>query len=284
VSSLRTLAAPRSACVDTRRPPSRWLLLFALAGVACADDEGAAAGDASSDVTLDVEVRADAVVSTDATAPDASVSTDATAPDASVSTDATAPDASVSPDATAPDASVSPDATAPDASVSPDATAPDASVSPDAVVRPDAALVDRAVVDATTPPDTGCAGSAPVVSVTAPARDAMIETCTESGARVYYDFRATVTATGAVRQVTAQWRTPDGAIAPPPPPPLTAAPYVWRRQVGGMMVDVPPLAILGGALRGTWHFDVTATDACGRSTTVAQPFSLIFTTRRCPNP
>ena len=240
MSSLRTLAAPRSACVDTRRPPSRWLLLFALAGVACADDEGAAAGDASSDVTLDVEVRTDAVVS--------------------------------------------PDATAPDASVSPDATAPDASVSPDAVVRPDAALVDRAVVDATTPPDTGCAGSAPVVSVTAPARDAMIETCTESGARVYYDFRATVTATGAVRQVTAQWRTPDGAIAPPPPPPLTAAPYVWRRQVGGMMVDVPPLAILGGALRGTWHFDVTATDACGRSTTVAQPFSLIFTTRRCPNP
>ncbi len=240
MSSLRTLAAPRSACVDTRRPPSRWLLLFALAGVACADDEGAAAGDASSDVTLDVEVRTDAVVS--------------------------------------------PDATAPDASVSPDATAPDASVSPDAVVRPDAALVDRAVVDATTPPDTGCAGSAPVVSVTAPARDAMIETCTESGARVYYDFRATVTATGAVRQVTAQWRTPDGAIAPPPPPPLTAAPYVWRRQVGGMMVDMPPLAILGGALRGTWHFDVTATDACGRSTTVAQPFSLIFTTRRCPNP
>ena len=62
MSPHRTLAASRSTCVDTRRPPSRWLLLFALAGVACADVE----------VRTDAVVSADAVVSPDATAPDAS--------------------------------------------------------------------------------------------------------------------------------------------------------------------------------------------------------------------
>ncbi len=256
------------------RRPSYGLLFLVLAGVACADDEGATPADASSDGPPDA-VIADALIA------------DSAAPDALAS-----PDAIVSPDAaTTPDAIVSPDAAiTPDALASPDAaTTPDALASPDVATTPDAALVDRAVADvvrpdATTPPDAGCAGSAPVVAVTAPAADAMIETCTATGMRVDYDFRATVTASGAVRQVTAQWRTPDGAIAPPPPPPLTAAPYVWRRQVGGMMVDVPPLSILGGALRGTWHFDVTATDACGRVTTASQPFSLIFTNRRCPNP
>jgi hypothetical protein len=65
---------------------------------------------------------------------------------------------------------------------------------------------------------------------------------------------------------------------------LGAAPWAFRRQVGGMMTDVPPLGVLPDALRGTWRFEATVVDRCGRSSAVSQPFSLIYTTRRCPNP
>lgn len=129
-----------------------------------------------------------------------------------------------------------------------------------------------------------CSGAAPAVGVTAPMASEAIETCTASGMPVFYAFTATVTSSASLRSVTAEWRTPRGDLAPPPPPPQTAAPFVFRRQVGGMMVDVPSLAVLGDALRGTWQFEVTAVDVCGRTTTTRQPFTLMFTSRRCPNP
>lgn len=176
---------------------------------------------------------------------------------------------------------VAADASAVDALSPPDATAPDVS-------RPDAEPADRPGADAGQPdsgppPDTGasCDGPAPAVSVTAPAPDAMIETCSASDAAVYYDFVASVAPGSSVQQVSARWITPEGAAAPPAVA-LSAAPFTFRRQVGGPTTGAPPLAVFG--IRGTWRFEVTATDRCGRMTTASRDFTLVFTARRCPNP
>ena len=129
--------------------------------------------------------------------------------------------------------------------------------------------------------DASCAGAAPGLTVTAPTSDEVIETCTAAGLPVFYDFTAAVTASSPVLAVTARWITPDGVEAPPPTM-LLAAPYVFRRLVGGPSAAIPALSVFG--IRGSWRVEFTALDACGRSTTAAQTFSLTFTTRRCPNP
>jgi len=145
--------------------------------------------------------------------------------------------------------------------------------------------VDSPRPDVVVVPDAGgCAGAAPVVTINAPTTNEEIETCSASGAAVFYNFTANVTAGAALRSVSGQWRTPAGTLAPPNYPPLTAAPFAWRRQVGGPMTDVPPLAVFPEALRGTWQFEVTALDACGRMTTATRAFTLTYTMRRCPNP
>lgn len=167
-----------------------------------------------------------------------------------------------------------------------DAPAVDAPARPDVAPTDsgttDVGTADRPIVDAGTP-DTGagCTGTAPTVTVTAPAQDEVIETCSASEAAVYYDFTASVAPGSNVQQMSARWITPDGAAAPPPAT-LSAAPFVFRRQVGGPMTGAPPLAVFG--IRGGWRFEVTATDHCGRSTTASRSFSLVFTSRRCPNP
>jgi hypothetical protein len=172
------------------------------------------------------------------------------------------------------------DAPAVDAPARPDVSPPD--VSPPDVGAADVGTADRPITDAGTP-DTGagCTGAAPTVTVTAPAQDEVIETCSASEAAVYYDFTASVAPGSSVQQVSARWITPDGAAAPPPAT-LSAAPFTFRRQVGGPMTGAPPLAVFG--IRGGWRFEVTATDRCGRSTTASRSFSLVFTSRRCPNP
>ncbi len=129
--------------------------------------------------------------------------------------------------------------------------------------------------------DVACAGPAPAVSVTSPTAAQAIETCSVSESPVYFDFVAAVTASASVVSVGARWITPDGAEAPPPATRF-AAPYAFRRQVGGPSSAVPPLSVFG--LRGTWRVEFTALDACGRRSTASQSFSLIYTPRRCPNP
>ncbi len=146
-------------------------------------------------------------------------------------------------------------------------------------------VVDAPRPDVVVVPDAGgCAGAAPVVTINAPTMNEAIETCSASGAAVFYNFTANVTAGAALRSVTGQWRTPAGTLAPPNYPPLTTAPFAWRRQVGGTMTDTPPLAVFPEALRGTWRFEVTALDACGRMSTATRAFTLTYTMRRCPNP
>lgn len=141
------------------------------------------------------------------------------------------------------------------------------------VPRTDTGVVDVPAVD------TGCTGAF-TVRVTAPTANQEIETCTVSGAPVYFNF--TAEPSSPATSVEFAWRTPDGALAPPPWPAITAAPYVARRQVGGMMIDVPPLAVL--SRRGTWQLEVVARDRCGRTAMTSQPFTLIYTNRDCPNP
>lgn len=128
---------------------------------------------------------------------------------------------------------------------------------------------------------TSCTGAGPVLTVGAPTSGQEIETCTEGGLPVFFNFTASVTASSPVRSVGARWLTPDGLEAPPPAS-LSAAPYVFRRQVGGPSAGAPALSVFG--IRGNWRVEFTAVDACGRSTTASQTFSLIFTSRRCPNP
>jgi hypothetical protein len=128
---------------------------------------------------------------------------------------------------------------------------------------------------------SSCTGAGPVLTVGAPTSGQEIETCTTGGLPVFFDFTASVTASSPVRSVGARWLTPDGLEAPPPAS-LSAAPYVFRRQVGGPSAGAPALSVFG--IRGNWRVEFTAVDACGRSTTASQTFSLIFTSRRCPNP
>lgn len=130
--------------------------------------------------------------------------------------------------------------------------------------------------------DASCAGSAPVITVASPTSGQVIETCSESEMPVYFDFVAAVSPATPVVSVGARWITPDGPEAPPPAT-LSAGPYSFRRQVGGPTSSgAPALSVFG--IRGAWRVELTAVDACGRRTTVSQPFSLTFTTRRCPNP
>jgi len=210
---------------------------------------------------------------------------DASGPDSGLGADAPATDQPPSPDTGAPALDAPPvvtaDASGVDALSPPDATAPDVS-------RPDAGTADRpsadsGATDVGASPDTGasCDGPAPAVTVTAPAADAMIETCSASEAAVFYDFVASAAPGSSVQQVSARWITPDGAAAPPAAA-LSAAPFTFRRQVGGPTTGAPPLAVFG--IRGTWRFEVTATDRCGRMTTASRNFTLVFTARRCPNP
>jgi len=125
----------------------------------------------------------------------------------------------------------------------------------------------------------GCGVTARVV---APVADEVIETCSASGAAVFYDFRAEVTGPAALLQP--RWRTPDGDLAPSPDLRRAVAPWVFRRQVGGPSSAAPALGVFPNALRGTWRFEVLVTDGCGRETLVSQTFQLTFTNRRCPNP
>lgn len=155
-------------------------------------------------------------------------------------------------------------------------------VPPEDVARRDAGTADRPSPDVGTT-DTGasCDGPAPTVTVTAPAADAMIETCSASDAAVFYDFVASVAPGSGVQQVSARWITPEGAAAPPAAV-LMAAPFTFRRQVGGPSTGAPPLGVFG--IRGTWRFEVTATDRCGRMAIASRNFTLVYTARRCPNP
>lgn len=158
----------------------------------------------------------------------------------------------------------------------------DVSVPRDAGPSSDVPPAPRDVVAATdvpSPTDAGCAVTARVV---APAADEVIETCSASGAAVFYDFRVNVT--GPATLLQPRWRTPDGDLAPSPDLTRTQAPWVFRRQVGGPSTAAPALGVFPNALRGTWRFEVVATHQCGAETIVSQPFQLTFTNRRCPNP
>lgn len=129
--------------------------------------------------------------------------------------------------------------------------------------------------------DAPCTGAAPTVTVTAPSAGQVIETCTASDSPVSFDFVAAVAASASVASVDARWITPDGAEAPPPAT-LRAAPYAFRRQVGGPSSGVPALSVFG--IRGDWRVEFTAIDACGRRAVASQTFSLTYNPRRCPNP
>lgn len=266
-------------------------LLLGIVGCSSPDD---VTSDASSNAMPD---SASDVSPTDVAQPDAT-QPDATQPDAT-QTDATQTDATQSDlpvvDAPAVDATVfdapSTDATRIDVTstdvTSTDATTADVPRVDVGVVdapRPDVATVDvprtdAGAVDVVTPPDTGCAGAF-TVRVTAPTAMQSIETCTVSGMPVFFTF--TAEPSSAATSVEFAWRTPEGTLAPPAWPAITAAPFAARRQVGGMMVDVPPLAVL--SRRTNWTVEVTARDRCGRTAMTTQPFTLIYTNRGCPNP
>lgn len=257
--------------------------------------DGAAMVDGTSPdgVAPDTAVVGDSPPAGDTSAPmDTAAPLDGSTPDTALPSDTGAPlDAGrdLGPDLavdTRPDTAAPMDTAAPPDTAAPRDTAapPDTATPPDTTPPSDTAVRDSGAPD-TAPVDTGtggCTGGAPVVTVTAPAASAVLETCSESGRAVFFEFTATASGGSPIRAVQFNWRTPDGALAPPPPPPMTAPPYRFLRQLGGAMGDMVPLAVLG--LRGTWGFEVTATDSCGRTTRTSQPFTLIYTTRRCPNP
>jgi hypothetical protein len=145
----------------------------------------------------------------------------------------------------------------------------------------DTGPADTSVMDA----GTSCSGTL-TVTITRPTAGMAIETCTLSGMPVYYDFTATTTGTN-VRQVVFNWSNPDGGLVPPPFTITAGPPFVARRLVGGV---APPgmttLANAGGrnAIGGTWQVIAQASDACGRTATAMQPFTLQLTSRGCPNP
>jgi len=135
-----------------------------------------------------------------------------------------------------------------------------------------------AMADAALSPDAVCAGPFTVM-VTAPTANQEIETCTRGGMPVYFEFVAVAVGASSVEFA---FRTPTGSLAAPALPPDTVPPFSVRRQVGGPMTDMVALATFG--LRGTWHVEVTARDACGRTATARQPFSLVYSNRMCSNP
>jgi hypothetical protein len=259
--------------IETARP----LLLVALL-VACTPAELSAAldagGDAGAPPSVDVIDAAAAPQDVGALTPDASSAFDGTsAPSDGASADVVSEaDAPTGVDRPAPpDAGAVIDVPAP-----PDAGAVIDVTSPRDVVATADVPPPR---DVSAPSDAGCAVTARVV---APVADEVIETCSASGAAVFYDFRAEVT--GPATLLQPRWRTPDGDLAPSPDLRRTAAPWVFRRQVGGPSSAAPALGVFPNALRGTWRFEVLVTDGCGRETLVSQTFQLTFTNRRCPNP
>jgi hypothetical protein len=283
--------APLGGVTETARP----LLLAALL-VACTPAELSSAldagGDAGAPPSADVADVASAPPEVGAPMPDASTAFDVTAAPADVSAadvgpeaDVLAPrDAGAVSDVLAPrDAGAVSDVLAPrDAGAVSDVPAPrDAGAASDA--PPPRDVVATADVpaprDVSAPSDVGCGVTARVV---APVADEVIETCSASGAAVFYDFRAEVT--GPAAPLQPRWRTPDGDLAPSPDLRRTVAPWVFRRQVGGPSSAAPALGVFPNALRGTWRFEVLVTDGCGRETLVSQTFQLTFTNRRCPNP
>lgn len=173
------------------------------------------------------------------------------------------------------------------------ADARDATASDDGRALVDAGTSDASVADVRTADvasdvprdapivDVGCTGPGPLVTVVAPTNGEAIETCSAAGAPVYFDFAAGVSGSAPVLALSARWITPDNVEAPPPAM-RPAAPYVFRRQVGGPSAGAPALSVFG--LRGVWRVEFTAVDSCGRRTTTSQSFSLVFTPRRCPNP
>jgi hypothetical protein len=257
--------APLGGVIETARP----LLLAALL-VACTPAELSSAldagGDAGAPPSADVSDAAASPPDVGAPMPDASTAFDVTAAPA----DASAVDA----------------VPAADAPSGVDRPAPSDAVSDVPEPRDAGAVIDVpaprdvvATADVSAPFDVGCAVTARVV---APVADEVIETCSASGAAVFYDFRAEVSGPAALLQP--RWRTPDGDLAPSPDLRRAVAPWVFRRQVGGPSSAAPALGVFPNALRGTWRFEVLVTDGCGRETLVSQTFQLTFTNRRCPNP
>jgi hypothetical protein len=139
---------------------------------------------------------------------------------------------------------------------------------------------------------TGC--TTPLsVTVTAPAAAAMLYTCSPTGAAVYDDFQITVSG-GSVATAVMNWRNPDALLVAPMFTSPGAAPtqitfdgthYVGHRQVSGNMIPGAPvpLASAGGrnSIGGTWHFEVSVTDTCGRMASATQTFTFLDA-RTCP--
>lgn len=269
--------APLGGVIETARP----LLLAALL-VACTPAELSSAldagGDAGAPPSADVSAAAASPPDVGAPMPDASTAFDVTAApaDASAVDAVPAADAPSGVDRPAPSDAVSDVPEPRDAGAVIDVPAPrDAGAVSDVPAPRDVV----ATADVSAPFDVGCGVTARVV---APVADEVIETCSASGAAVFYDFRAEVTGPAALLQP--RWRTPDGDLAPSPDLRRAVAPWVFRRQVGGPSSAAPALGVFPNALRGTWRFEVLVTDGCGRETLVSQTFQLTFTNRRCPNP
>lgn len=256
---------------ETARP----LLLAALL-VACTPAELSSAldagGDAGAAPSADVADATAALPDVVAPPPDARIALDSPA----ASTDGALADAPVAADAPP---GVDRLASADDVTDAPpprDAGAVTDAPPPGDVVATADAPSPRDVSPST---DAGCVG---VVRVVAPAAGEVIETCSASGAAVFYDFRVDVA--GPAARLQPRWRTPDGDLAPSPDLSRTAAPWVFRRQVGGPSSAAPALGVFPNALRGDWRFEVLVTDRCGHESVVSQAFQLTFTNRRCPNP
>ncbi len=236
-----------------------------------------AGGDAGAPPTADVSDAAAASQDAGASTPDASPAVDV----ASAPADGSAADAVSEADAPTGVDRPAPRDAAPVADAMIDVPAPrDAGSSPDAPAPRDVvASADVPAPRDVSATDVGCAVTARVV---APSADEVIETCSASGAAVFYDFRVEVT--GPAARLQPRWRTPDGDLAPSPDLSRAEAPWVFRRQVGGPSSAAPALGVFPNALRGTWRFEVLAADRCGNETLVPQTFQLTFANRRCPNP
>lgn len=256
---------------------ARSTLLALTLALGCTPTELSTALDASSDVGA--STGADAADVSATPLEDRPTTLDATPTDAAMAADTPAAqdalnvgDVSASPDRSSPvDAVTAQDAQAPlDVIAAQDAQAPR-----DVIAAQDA----QAPRDVIAAQDAGCAVTARVV---APSADEVIETCSESGAAVFFDFR--VEAAGAVARIAPRWRTPRGDLAPSPDLARAESPWIFRRQVGGASSGFPALGVFPDALRGTWRFEAVVSDRCGGERVVSQTFQLTFTNRRCPNP
>lgn len=261
---------------------SRWSVaaLYGAMALGCGSNQDIADGQASADAVADAPVSSDAASPEDAADTGGRSDVAVAPPDSGIDAGDRG-DARVGDDVPRSDAAL---VDAPNDRPAVDAPPADAGAAADAATTdagPDASRDVPAAADAPAA-DASCAGSAPAVAVSSPTNGQVIETCSESEMPVHFDFVATVSASARVVSVGARWITPDGAEAPPPAT-LTAAPYSFRRQVGGPSSSgAPALGVFG--VRGGWRVEFSALDACGRRTTVSQPFSLTFTSRRCPNP